>query len=202
MASGPTSGPELAAPPAPRLFNVPNMLSFSRLGFGLLAFVLVELGMFSASFVVFVIAAGTDWFDGYLARRLGQTSAFGRQLDPLVDKLLIAGMFIFLLPIPGSGLAPWMVTVVVARELVIQWLRSLMEGRGVAFGANLAGKLKTMVQCLAIGSILVALAWLGPVPAWVLWTRDGLIWGAVILTILSGTNYLAGSLPRMLREGA
>ena len=105
---------------------------------------------------VFVVAALTDALDGYFARLLDQGTAIGRQLDPLVDKVIVCGAFIYLLSVPAdTGLAPWMVTTIVVRELLIQGLRSHLEGGGQAFGAKTAGKLKTLAQCLSISAILV-----------------------------------------------
>ena len=115
-------------------------------------------GWYWSALVVFVVAALTDALDGYFARLLDQGTAIGRQLDPLVDKVIVCGAFIYLLTVPGdTGLAPWMVTTIVVRELLIQGLRSHLEGGGQAFGAKTAGKLKTLVQCLSISAILVVL---------------------------------------------
>ncbi|HEX8203498.1 MAG TPA: CDP-alcohol phosphatidyltransferase family protein, partial [Isosphaeraceae bacterium] len=153
----------------PRFWNVPNTLTLSRLALGVVVFELVSYERFAAALAVFTVASLTDTFDGYFARRLGQCTALGRQLDPLVDKVLVAGVFIYLLRIEGTGLSPWMVTLIVARELLIQWLRSLLEGRGEAFGARAAGKLKTLFQCLAILAILLSLSVRpAPGPAWLL----------------------------------
>lgn len=179
------------------IVNIPNGLSVARLGFGVAALWLIEIEWFGWGLVLFLIAAITDALDGYIARLLKQESAFGRQLDPMVDKLLIAAVLIYLVAVPGSGVAPWMATVIVARELVIQWLRSMMEGKGVAFGAKMAGKLKTVIQCAAIVASLLGLA-LGPDPAaWILISRDVLLWGAVLLTISSAVEYFMVAAPAL-----
>src|SRR5947209_7615652 len=81
--------------------------------------------------------APSDALDGYLARKLGQETPVGRQLDPLVDKLIVGAALVHLLPLKGSGLMPWMVTTIVVRELIVQALRSLIEGRGEPFGARM-----------------------------------------------------------------
>lgn len=180
---------------APRFWNVPNSLTMSRLVLGAIALVLIEAGFYLGALVVFGLASITDALDGYLARLLNQTSAIGRQLDPLVDKLLIAAVLVYLLPIPGTGLAAWMVAAIVVRELLIQGIRSLIEGRGEPFGAKFAGKLKTVFQCLAISAILACLS-IEPSPTW-LAARDGLTWIAVGLTIYSGVGYVAAAYPRL-----
>src|SRR5450631_4222165 len=106
-----------ATPPKqPPVFNLPNQLTAGRLVLGIILFVLIEYDQWLWSIVVFALAAFTDWLDGYIARLQGLTSTLGRNLDPLVDKVVICGAYIFLLRYPGSGLTPWMVVVVVARE--------------------------------------------------------------------------------------
>lgn len=185
---------------AEKFWNVPNTLTLGRLALGLVVFGLIAAGHYLPALLVFALAAGTDALDGYLARLLNQSTAIGRQLDPLVDKLLVSGGFIYLLKIPGTGLAPWMVASIVARELIVQALRSLIEGRGVAFGARLAGKLKTLLQCLSIAAILAVL-WLEPSRPWRV-GRDALTWSAVVLTIYSGLGYVALAWPSLRGDEA
>jgi len=93
-----------------------------------------------------------------------------------------------------------MVTAIVVRELLIQWLRSLLEGRGEAFGAKMAGKLKTLTQCLAIAAILLALA-VHPSRPWLI-ARDALTWAAVGLTLYSGLAYVALAWPKLRDDAA
>jgi CDP-diacylglycerol--glycerol-3-phosphate 3-phosphatidyltransferase len=186
----------------PRFWNIPNVLTVSRLVLGVIVFGLIEYRQFAAALVVFVVASLTDAIDGYVARWLDQCTAIGRQLDPLVDKMLVSGGFIYLLAVQGTGLAPWMVTLIITRELFIQWLRSLLEGRGEAFGARAAGKLKTLFQCLAISAILLGLSFrLTPTSPWLL-GRDIIIWAAVALTLYSGIVYVFIALPLLRREAS
>ena len=184
----------------PRFWNVPNTFTMGRLFLSAVVFALIEFQWYRSALVVFSIAALTEAMDGYLARALGQTSALGRQLDPLVDKVIVAGTMIYLLPIPESGLAAWAVTLIVVRELVVQALRSLVEGRGIAFGARMAGKLKTTFQCLAIFAVLLGLGW--QLPAEFAWVRDGLIWITVLLTVYSGLVYVAAAWPLLQAESS
>jgi CDP-diacylglycerol---glycerol-3-phosphate 3-phosphatidyltransferase len=179
-------------------WNVPNTLTLGRLGLAVIVFTLIAHESFLAALVVFGLASLTDALDGYFARLLGQSTAVGRQLDPLVDKVIVSGGFIYLLTIPGTGLAPWMVTTIIVRELLIQGLRSLLEGKGQPFGARMAGKLKTLVQCLSISAILLCL-WTRPSYGWLL-ARDGLTWLAVGLTLYSGLGYVWLALPSFRRE--
>jgi CDP-diacylglycerol--glycerol-3-phosphate 3-phosphatidyltransferase len=179
-------------PTPPAVFNLPNQLTAARFVLGIVLFVLIELeGYWTACIVIFALAALTDWLDGYLARRQGLESTLGRNLDPLVDKVVICGAYVFLLPVGGSGLLAWMVTVVVARELVITGLRSFLENRGATFGADWLGKLKMVLQCAALFAIFVALEGGGSAaPPWLVWTRDIFIYAMLLATFLSGLQYL------------
>lgn len=188
-----------SVPTRPPVWNLPNQLTASRFVLALVLFVLIELDAWNdrwlACLGVFLVASFTDWLDGYLARRQGLTSTLGRNLDPLVDKVLVCGAYIFLLPDGNKDgwLQPWMVTVVVARELVITGLRSFMENLGASFGADWLGKIKFTLQAAALIAIFLALdlktrmpeqmSWLGP-------TRDVCVWAMLATTLLSGIQYL------------
>lgn len=185
---------------SPRFWNVPNSLTLSRLALGAVAFLLITYGWFLGALIVFGLASITDALDGYFARLLHQTSALGRQLDPLVDKLVIAAILIDLVARPETGLAPWMVAVIVVRELLIQGIRSLIEGKGEPFGAKMAGKLKTTFQCLSVAAILLCLS-AKPGGSWLM-ARDILTWSALGLTVYSGLVYVVAAYPRLVEEAA
>ena len=187
---------------APRRFwNVPNTLTISRLVLAVCVFGLIANGLYYWALALFVIAAVTDALDGYFARLLKQDTPLGRQLDPLVDKVIVSGCYIYLATIPETGVMPWMVTAIVVRELLIQGLRSHLEGRRAgSFGARMAGKLKTVIQCFSICMILLCLALPPSQPPALLWIRDGLTWLAVILTVYSGLSYVWIALPKFRGE--
>ena len=174
-------------PQRPPVVNLPNILTTGRLGLGLILFALIEYEQWIACILVFALAAFTDWLDGYVARKMGITSTLGRNLDPLVDKVVICGAFIFLLKTPHSGMTPWMVTVVVARELIITSLRSFLENVGATFGADWLGKIKMVLQCAALFAIFVALQAPHDIVDWI---RDGFIYAMIAATTLSGLQYL------------
>ncbi len=189
----------VTSPGRPPVFNLPNQLTTSRRVLAVVLFGLIAAQAWPWCVPVFAIAAVTDWLDGYLARRQGLTSTLGRVFDPLVDKVLICGAYIFLLGVPdagaAAGLAPWMVTVVVARELIITGLRSFMENRGVVFGADWLGKLKMGLQCAALFGIFVALyvtgsERLGESAETFQAISHGLVYAMVAATALSGLQYL------------
>jgi CDP-diacylglycerol--glycerol-3-phosphate 3-phosphatidyltransferase len=174
-----------------RVLTVPNLLSLARLVLAIVFFVAVERGQAVAAFCLFAVAASTDWVDGWYARRFNQVSRLGRIFDPLVDKVIVCGAYV-LLAAAGTAIAPWMAVVVTVRELVVTAIRAEMEKAGRDFSAALSGKLKMVLQCLAIGLVLAGLAWPGldsggvGIDTLARWVS----WAAVIATIWSGIEYL------------
>jgi CDP-diacylglycerol--glycerol-3-phosphate 3-phosphatidyltransferase len=183
----------------PSVLNLPNQLTLSRLVLGVVLFALIEwgralgdsaAGVWIACIVVFAVAAATDWLDGYVARLQGLVTSLGRQLDPLVDKVVVCGAYIFLLPMETrTGLSAWMVTVVVGRELIITGVRNFLESGGARFGADWLGKVKMTLQCATLFAIFVVLALAEP-SALLVWIRDILLYAMIAATVLSGVQYL------------
>ena len=180
------------------VFNLPNQLTSLRLILAVILFGLIAWECYLASLVLFIIAASTDWLDGYFARKYGQVTTLGRILDPFADKVIVCGTFIFLAAIPQMarvplGLRAWMVVVIVGRELLVTALRSFIEQRGSDFSARMPGKLKMVLQCIAGG---VSLFYLSRPPAdpsvhtalW--WALVTSVWAALALTVYSGAGYV------------
>ena len=133
---------------------------------------------------IFVVAAGTDWVDGYLARKLDLVTELGKFLDPLVDKLLVLGSLLALIELQ---LVPaWGVFLIMAREVAIAGWRvnPNLTGNSSISGANIWGKLKTVVQIMAIAILIAPLA-----PQWNSLTMI-LFWLAVALSLISGWIYI------------
>ncbi len=188
--------PRETSPPSP--FNVPNQITSLRLILAVTMFCLIPFGQYTAALILFLLAAGTDWVDGWYARKFHQVTVLGRILDPFADKVIICGTFIFLLAEPALGtrwyhLQAWMVVVIVGRELLVTALRGFIEQRGGDFSANMPGKLKMVLQCLAAASALYFLACSATVPGWVEWTFVVALWAAVLMTIYSGLIYVASA---------
>lgn len=173
-----------------KVLNVPNGLSAARFVIAILVCWWIEQQWFLAAFIAFVIAVSTDWIDGWWARKFNQVTKVGRILDPFVDKIIICGTMIGLVGHPGSGLAPWIATVVVGRELLVTSLRGMIEGKGGDFSAKQLGKWKMVLQCAAVVACLLTLHYAQTSPTWLLWGRWIAIWGAVLLTIISGVEYI------------
>ncbi|HAX74461.1 MAG TPA: CDP-diacylglycerol--glycerol-3-phosphate 3-phosphatidyltransferase [Cyanobacteria bacterium UBA11372] len=162
--------------------TIPNWITFSRLlGLPFILYWLhnptVETRWICVA--IFIVAAGTDWLDGYLARKLNQISDLGKFLDPLVDKLLVLAPLLALIEL---GQVPaWGVFLILGRELAIAGWR---VNQTTISGANIWGKLKTVSQIVAI-ALLIA-----PLPQ--VWQTPSLIafWISVALTLISGGIYL------------
>lgn len=184
------------------LRQLPNILTVSRLFFT--AGYLLLLGWenhhapthgyhvrMDWGFVLFLIAGLTDIIDGPLARRMNVTSKFGRTFDPFVDKILVIGGFILLAWIGHAltGVAWWMVAVVIGREVLVTIVRHISEAQGTAFGATWAGKLKMFLQCFAIGTVMVYLTHVRDA-TWAIWFRDITLWIATLFTACSALIYL------------
>jgi len=184
--------------------SLPNQVTLARLVLAVAFFVLLsqfdahkeqELRwLLVASFWVFLVAALTDVIDGLLARWLDQVTSLGRVLDPVVDKVMVCAAFVFFVS-DGfardgqniSGVRPWMVIVILVRELLVSGLRAQAECAGRDFGATLAGKVKMFIQSATVCVILGQLGWnltaLEPL-------RTGCIWLTVVVTALSIVTYL------------
>jgi CDP-diacylglycerol---glycerol-3-phosphate 3-phosphatidyltransferase len=143
---------------------------------------------------LFAVAMATDWFDGWLARRSGRTSAMGSLLDPVADKVLVLAVLIVL--VDRGVFAGWMVAAIVAREFLVSGLRLAALERGVVVSARDLGKLKTWTQSLAaiVGGLAAAGVWREEFAWWALFA-------ALVLTWVSGLDY-ARVAPRLLRSRA
>jgi CDP-diacylglycerol--glycerol-3-phosphate 3-phosphatidyltransferase len=180
----------------PVLWNWPNLLTGLRFVLSIPVFVSIMTGWFWLATSLFALAAFSDWLDGFLARRLKSGTALGRNLDPLADKVLVCGALTLLISVPDSGVADWMVVVIVCRELIVTSLRSFLEHTGTPFGAAILGKLKMVLQSLALLAVLLSLAWSAdPQPSenWqkAFWlARDALLYATVAITVISGIEYV------------
>ncbi|MCU0858203.1 MAG: CDP-diacylglycerol--glycerol-3-phosphate 3-phosphatidyltransferase [Pontiellaceae bacterium] len=139
--------------------NPPNLLTLSRFGFAALFMACLSIpfpGAATASLIIFGLATLTDALDGHLARKVYGCSAFGKLMDPLADKVLTAAAFIGFVEL---GIMPaWMVTLIIAREMMVTGLRLLAIDKGVLLAAGIWGKQKTIWQMAFILSILITRA--------------------------------------------
>ncbi len=183
--------------------NLPTLLTWTRvlaipLLVGAFFLPLDAAAQNLAATVLFVAAALTDWLDGWLARRWGQTSAFGAFLDPVADKLIVCVALVMLVHLGRIG--PVIAAIIVGRELTISALREWMAQMGAraSVAVHSIGKLKTVAQLVAIplllfDGVLAGLFHTRPLGTW-------LIWAAAALTVWSMTYYLRRAWP-VLRDG-
>lgn len=183
--------------------NLPNQLTVARLilSFVFVAFLSLEDLSWSktAALVAFVIAAITDFLDGYLARKHNLVTNFGKLMDPLADKILMCAGFVLLTRL--ELIPAWIVVAILSREFMVTGLRLLASAEGVVLAAENLGKYKTIIQIVTVIYFLLFLAakesllgflqpmfnafYLGPDHLGVV-----LIWASLILTIWSGFSYL------------
>jgi cardiolipin synthase len=183
------------------LINVPNAITLSRIALVPLIIGLYYLpdGWMSIeaknawASAVFILAAASDWLDGYLARRLNQTSAFGAFLDPVADKLIVAAALVALLHLGRVDML--VALIIIGREIAVSALREWMAKVGQAKSVAVAsiGKLKTVGQMIAIPLLLYHDPLFGLIDAQ--WVGTVLIDIAAVLTVLSMLYYLRKALP-------
>ncbi len=144
---------------------------------------------------VFVLSAITDWLDGYLARRLNQVSSFGAFLDPVADKILVCASVLVLVHLGRADV--FVALIIIGREIAISALREWMAqiGASKSVAVHMIGKLKTVVQMVAIPFLLFNGALFGVIDThlWGVW----LIWLAAIMTVWSMVYYLRKALPEI-----
>lgn len=182
--------------------NLPNSISLFRVLMVpvLMVFLLVDVpGGDIVALFVFLVAAASDFLDGYLARRSHQTTVLGAFLDPLADKLLVIAALVSLV---GLGdLSAWVAMVVIARELAVSGLRMVAASENVVISASRWGKIKTAGQMLAIAALIVEPRWLKP--EWTLWGQK-VTWYLVMLmlalTVISGVMYFVHARRRSVGE--
>jgi len=190
----PTTAPFLVdgKPQAPRedlsteIWNLPNSLTLLRI-FLVPFLVVVLLTKFSgreyAGLAIFLVAAITDFFDGYIARRTNKITRLGTLLDPIADKLLISSALISLVEL---GLAPaWMIVIIIGREFAVSGLRSIAAQQGVTIAASPLGKGKTISQVIAIAFLILGYEILGEF----MFIGKLALWVVMIFALGSGIDY-------------
>jgi CDP-diacylglycerol--glycerol-3-phosphate 3-phosphatidyltransferase len=171
------------------IFNIPNQITFSRLFLAIVFFVFLTYRCFNVAFVIFLVAAVTDWLDGYLARKWELSTDLGRLVDPFVDKVIICGTFIIFVHIAKDIITPWMVITIVAREFLVSSIRGFSESKGVKFASNMWGKTKMFIQSWTICAILLYYAHFEN-QAWAEYMVIVFLWITIIVTIGSGITYI------------
>lgn len=181
-------------------FTIPTILTWTRI----LAIPLI-VGIYYTSYqvstqnlvatVLFVVFAWTDWLDGFLARKLNQTSSFGAFLDPVADKFLVCASLLVLVHLKRADV--FVALIIIGREIAISALREWMAkiGASGSVAVHMLGKLKTVAQMVAIPFLLYDGMLFGAIPTH-LW-GTGLIWVSAVLTVWSMVYYLQKAVPEI-----
>lgn len=169
------------------IWNLPNGLTLFRIF--LVPFLVVVLltkftGREYAGLTIFLVAAITDFFDGYFARRYNQITRLGALLDPIADKLLMSSAFISLVEMDPKHVPAWMVVIIIGREFAVSGLRSIAAQQGVTIAASPLGKTKTISQVVAISFLILGYE-LGEL------RRVGTfaLWAVMLFALASGVDY-------------
>jgi CDP-diacylglycerol--glycerol-3-phosphate 3-phosphatidyltransferase len=174
-------------PTSNEIWNLPNALTLFRI-FLVPFLVVVLLTKFSGrEFVglgIFLVAAVTDFFDGYIARKRNQTTRMGALLDPIADKLLMSAAFISLVEMDPKHVPAWMVVIIIGREFAVSGLRSIAAQQGVTIAASPLGKGKMISQVIAI-SLLILGYELGELRR----TGTVALWAVMLFALASGLDY-------------
>lgn len=178
--------------------NLPNILTLSRvvvIPLIVAAFYLAEPAASWTTFALFAYAAVTDFFDGMLARRWNQTTDFGRFLDPIADKLLVAAVLTMMIATNTiTGITVIAALLILLRELLVSGLREFLAGKRVDVPVSRLAKWKTSVQLIAIALLLLT-----DVVSQVSEIGTVFLWIAALLTVYTGYDYLRGGMAHMKR---
>ena len=187
----------------PMFFTVPTLLTWTRIVAIPLLVGVFYMGLEPSvqnlvATVMFIVFAATDWLDGFLARKLNQTSSFGAFLDPVADKFLVCASLLVLVHLRRADV--FVALIIIGREIAIsalrEWMAQIGASRSVA--VHMLGKLKTVVQMVAIPFLLYHGMLFGVIDTqrWGTW----LIWLAAVLTIWSMVYYLQKALPEIRKR--
>ncbi|WP_245450024.1 CDP-diacylglycerol--glycerol-3-phosphate 3-phosphatidyltransferase [Chelatococcus asaccharovorans] len=187
-----------------RTFSLPNILTYGRI-LAVPALVVClfwphDMVLRWGAFVIFVAAAITDYFDGYLARAWSQQSAIGRMLDPIADKLLVAAILLMLVA-DGTirSWSLWAAIIILCREILVSGLREFLAELQVSVPVTKVAKWKTTLQLLAVGFLIAGPAGDRVLPGT---TQIGLVllWIAAVLTLYTGFDYFRAGLRHLIDQ--
>lgn len=176
--------------------NIPNILTLLRILTLPLLLWLIYLDSAAAApwaFALYVLSAITDFFDGYLARKLNQTSAFGTFIDPIADKIFVLGVLLVLVDLAIlDGLWLIAVLIIIVRELLVSGLREFLGPYNVKLPVTQLAKWKTTIQMVALAALILT-----PMSALAYMAGLGFLGVAALLTLITGTQYLIAGIKAM-----
>jgi CDP-diacylglycerol--glycerol-3-phosphate 3-phosphatidyltransferase len=192
------------------MWRIPNFITGLRLGLALVTFFCLagaallsdrltpatQFALERVAFFAFVVAALTDFVDGWLARRLNAVTIWGAILDPIADKVLVCGVVLGLLTLGGNGMVAIPAALILFREFTVSALREVAAGKGISLPVTLLAKWKTTLQLVALGAELLVACWgafglpSDPSTLGVATTvANVLLWVAALITVITGAQY-------------
>ena len=164
--------------------NLPNKLTIARIIAVPFFIAAYYLEWYLVAFLIFIAASFTDMLDGKIARKYNLVTNFGKIMDPLADKVLVYSAFCLMVPDPVPG---WMLIIILAREFLVAGVRTVAASEGIVIAAAMSGKIKTVLQMVAVCMLLIA-----PVinTSWFLILGKIVLWAALVMTVISGVQYV------------
>ena len=162
--------------------NLPNKLTIARVIAVPVFIVFYLMGWSVAAFVVFSLASITDTLDGNIARKRNLVTNFGKIMDPLADKILVySALCLF---VETGVIKGWMLIVILAREFVVAGLRTVAASNGIVIAAGVSGKIKTVLQMIAVLLLILGKYWIFGVLGQIF------MWASLVMTVYSGAEYV------------
>lgn len=169
--------------------NLPNKLTVLRVVAVPFFIACYMLELFVPAFIIFIAASFTDMLDGKIARKYNLVTNFGKIMDPLADKILVYSAFCLM--VEGGMVPAWMLIIILAREFAIAGMRSVAAAEGIVIAAGMSGKIKTVLQMIAVPLLLLTSALKGTD------VYDGFnvagqtfLWASLVMTVYSGAEYI------------
>lgn len=169
------------------IFSLPNSITLARISvIPFLFFLLTEPGPRWSLVLagLFVLAALTDFLDGFVARKYNMITTLGKFLDPLADKLIVNSAMVLMIPI--GRIDAWIVAIIIMRDLIVDGIRSISSSKGVYIQASVLGKQKTLAQVIAVAALMIHYPFFGLNAHFV---GTVILYAALFLTVFSGVDY-------------
>ncbi len=165
--------------------NLPNKLTLARVIAVPFFIVAYSVSFYWLAFIIFIAASITDMLDGKIARKYNMITNFGKIMDPLADKILVYSAFCLMIP---NYVPAWMLIVILAREFTVAGMRTVAAAEGIVIAAGMSGKIKTVLQMIAVPLLLLVPAVPGFAPLY--WAAEAFLWASLIMTVYSGVEYV------------
>ena len=143
------------------------------------------MGQHLIALIIFAVASLTDMLDGKIARKHNLVTNFGKIMDPLADKVLVYSAFCLMIP---QYVPAWMFIIILAREFTVAGMRTVAASEGIVVAAGMSGKIKTVLQMIAVPLLLLVPAWPDFMPLY--WAAEIFLWASLVMTIYSGVEYV------------